>query len=88
MYNARPRKQWRICNGFSGIFSQQLDTYVNIKKPVGIVKEGVMYDHHRKPVLKVQQTNKGAFGCFGPPTFKVRQLLNLADNANEVSTMK
>lgn len=46
--------------------------YVNIKKPIGIVKNGVIYDHARKPVYLSQQTNKGAFGCFGPPTFKVR----------------
>ena len=46
--------------------------YVNIKKPIGIVKDGVMYDQNRKPIYMSQQTNKGAFGCFGPPTFKVK----------------
>ncbi|XP_067947127.1 uncharacterized protein [Watersipora subatra] len=55
---------------------RQMDVYVNIQKPVGIVKDGVFYDHNLIPVFLVRRSHLGAFSCFGPPTYKVTTALN------------
>ena len=48
-----------------------MDVYVNIKKPIGAIKDCVFYDQNLVPLYLVHRTNLGAFNCFGPPTYRV-----------------
>jgi len=51
------------------LYFQQCDVYINANKPVGIVKDGVIYNHYLRPILRYVPSFY--FPGFQAPTYDV-----------------